>query len=72
MLSYRQQLHDLMHIDMHDGPVIFAGDSNAWHNQRQMLLEEFASHRGLHAWGSRMIGACACSSVAWTTCLSVT
>jgi len=48
MQSYNRQLHDLLaHVDSHEGPVIFAGDFNAWHQQRLQLLEEIASHRGL-------------------------
>lgn len=47
MQAYTKQLHDLLlHVDRHDGPVIFAGDFNAWHNQRKLLLDEIASHHG--------------------------
>lgn len=48
MTAYIRQLHDLLaHIDRHDGPVIFAGDFNAWHVQRKRFLDEIACHRGL-------------------------
>ena len=47
MQAYTRQLHDLLQcVDRHEGPVIFAGDFNAWHNMRKQLLDEIASHRG--------------------------
>ena len=47
MQAYTRQIHDLLkHVDLHEGPVIFAGDFNAWHNLRKQLLEEIASHKG--------------------------
>lgn len=46
--AYSRQLHDLLYqVDEHQGPVIFAGDFNAWHLQRKQLLDEIALHRGL-------------------------
>lgn len=48
MNAYTRQLRDMLeHIDEHSGPVIFAGDFNAWRNQRKQLLDEIASQHGL-------------------------
>ncbi|WP_269450595.1 endonuclease/exonuclease/phosphatase family protein [Xenorhabdus poinarii] len=42
---YRRQLNNIgMHISLHHGPVIFAGDFNAWSRQRLDILERF-THR---------------------------
>ncbi|WP_272903052.1 endonuclease/exonuclease/phosphatase family protein [Xenorhabdus sp. Sc-CR9] len=42
---YRRQLNNIgIHISLHHGPVIFAGDFNAWSRQRLKILEHFA-HR---------------------------
>ncbi len=48
MNAYTRQLKDLLHyIDFHKGPVIFAGDFNAWRHQRTQLLDEISSRHGL-------------------------
>ncbi|WP_339378898.1 endonuclease/exonuclease/phosphatase family protein [Xenorhabdus sp. BG5] len=40
---YSRQLNNIgMHISLHNGPVIFAGDFNAWSRQRLKILERFA------------------------------
>ncbi|PHM61757.1 EEP domain-containing protein [Xenorhabdus ishibashii] len=42
---YSRQLNNIgIHINLHNGPVIFAGDFNAWSRQRLKILEHFA-HR---------------------------
>ncbi|MBI6549368.1 endonuclease/exonuclease/phosphatase family protein [Xenorhabdus sp. VLS] len=42
---YSRQLNNIgIHIGLHHGPVIFAGDFNAWSRQRLKVLERFA-HR---------------------------
>nr|WP_074022921.1 endonuclease/exonuclease/phosphatase family protein [Xenorhabdus eapokensis] len=42
---YSRQLNNIgIHINLHNGPVIFAGDFNAWSRQRLKILERFA-HR---------------------------
>ncbi|MDX7988845.1 endonuclease/exonuclease/phosphatase family protein [Xenorhabdus sp. 12] len=39
---YSRQLDNIgAHIKLHDGPVIFAGDFNAWSRQRLKVLERF-------------------------------
>lgn len=48
MNAYTRQLKDLLkHIDAHKGPVIFAGDFNAWRQQRTLLLNEISNRHGL-------------------------
>jgi endonuclease/exonuclease/phosphatase (EEP) superfamily protein YafD len=48
MNAYTRQLKDLLkHIDAHKGPVIFAGDFNAWRQQRTQLLDEISTRHGL-------------------------
>ncbi|MFT5321027.1 MAG: endonuclease/exonuclease/phosphatase (EEP) superfamily protein YafD [Pseudohongiellaceae bacterium] len=48
MNAYTRQLRDMLqHIDEHRGPVIFAGDFNAWRDQRKQLLDEIAHRHGL-------------------------
>nr|WP_092518779.1 endonuclease/exonuclease/phosphatase family protein [Xenorhabdus japonica] len=40
---YSRQLNNIgIHISLHNGPVIFAGDFNAWSRQRLKILERFA------------------------------
>ncbi|WP_374053688.1 endonuclease/exonuclease/phosphatase family protein [Xenorhabdus taiwanensis] len=42
---YSRQLNNIgIHISIHNGPVIFAGDFNAWSRQRLKILERFV-HR---------------------------
>ncbi|WP_279627400.1 endonuclease/exonuclease/phosphatase family protein [Xenorhabdus kozodoii] len=42
---YSRQLNNIgIHINLHNGPVIFAGDFNAWSRQRLKILERFV-HR---------------------------
>ncbi|WP_338805354.1 endonuclease/exonuclease/phosphatase family protein [Xenorhabdus griffiniae] len=42
---YSRQLNNIgIHISLHNGPVIFAGDFNAWSRQRLKILERF-THR---------------------------
>jgi len=49
MRVYRRQLTDLLnHMDNHEGPVIFAGDFNAWHDLRRQLLDNAVLQHGLH------------------------
>ncbi|MDC9582626.1 MULTISPECIES: endonuclease/exonuclease/phosphatase family protein [Xenorhabdus] len=41
--GYNRQLNNIgIHISLHNGPVIFAGDFNAWSRQRLRILERFA------------------------------
>ncbi len=48
MNAYTRQLKDLLkHIDAHKGPVIFAGDFNAWREQRTRLVSEVSNRHGL-------------------------
>ncbi|MBD2803087.1 endonuclease/exonuclease/phosphatase family protein [Xenorhabdus sp. 42] len=45
---YRRQLNNIgIHIGLHTGPVIFAGDFNAWSRQRLRILEHFAQRMQL-------------------------
>lgn len=46
--GYRRQLqHVATEIRQHRGPVIFAGDLNAWSRERQAILDEFCAFLGL-------------------------
>ena len=46
--GYRQQLHNAAaEIRQHRGPVIFAGDLNAWSRERQTILDDFCDFLGL-------------------------
>ncbi|AYA42266.1 endonuclease/exonuclease/phosphatase family protein [Xenorhabdus nematophila] len=45
---YNRQLNNIgIHISLHHGPVIFAGDFNAWSRQRLKVLERFAQRMKL-------------------------
>ncbi|CDL87261.1 endonuclease/exonuclease/phosphatase family protein [Xenorhabdus cabanillasii] len=45
---YSRQLNNIgIYISIHDGPVIFAGDFNAWSRRRFKVLERFAQRMGL-------------------------
>ncbi|MDE9495571.1 endonuclease/exonuclease/phosphatase family protein [Xenorhabdus bovienii] len=45
---YSRQLNNIgMHINLHHGPVIFAGDFNAWSRRRLRVLERFAQRMQL-------------------------
>ncbi len=45
---YSRQLDNIgIYIKLHDGPVIFAGDFNAWSRRRFRVLERFAQCMGL-------------------------
>lgn len=47
--GYRQQLQNIVsEIRQHRGPVIFAGDLNAWSRERQAILDEFCAFLGLN------------------------
>lgn len=46
--AYQRQLLALSSIlDGHKGPIVFAGDFNAWHPARERLLRSFTSHFAL-------------------------
>ncbi|MDE9459173.1 endonuclease/exonuclease/phosphatase family protein [Xenorhabdus bovienii] len=45
---YSRQLNNIgIHINLHHGPVIFAGDFNAWSRRRLRVLERFAQRMQL-------------------------
>ncbi|AOM42480.1 endonuclease/exonuclease/phosphatase family protein [Xenorhabdus hominickii] len=45
---YSRQLNDIgLHIMLHHGPIIFAGDFNTWSRQRFNVLEHFAQRMQL-------------------------
>ena len=46
---YQRQLDDMLALlKQHQGPVILAGDFNAWSNNRYQLIQQFSQRYGLH------------------------
>ncbi|MBF2053765.1 MAG: endonuclease/exonuclease/phosphatase family protein [Candidatus Sericytochromatia bacterium] len=47
-LAFQRQLHQVLEvIDLHTGPILFAGDFNTWNARRRRMLMEALSEHGL-------------------------